>query len=158
MSDFLTWRTQWQTGIDWIDGDHREIARLLNRLVAINDQAFSDPRARAANAPTSAVLSALEALIERTRRHFQKEEGFMREIGYPGFDEHRCEHVLQLAEFSELHRALEKDGGETLGPDTLEAFKRWFFNHVIAEDRGYADYYHDMIAARPAPKPSGPAP
>ena len=143
MAAFLTWLTQWQTGIDWIDDDHREIAAMLNRLVEVNGRALTqDPGL----APRG-VLSVLDALLERTRQHFQAEEAFLRTIRFPGYEGHRCEHVMQLAEFTDLRRALEQDRSACLSADTLEEFKRWFFNHVVVEDRDYVDYYVGVVAS-----------
>ncbi|WP_295443433.1 hemerythrin family protein [uncultured Thiodictyon sp.] len=137
MAAFLTWLNQWQTGIDWIDDDHREIAAILNRLVEVNGHPLTqDPEIAQCR-----VFIVLDALIERTRRHFQAEEAFLRTIRFPGYEGHRCEHAMQLAEFADLRRSLEQDGAMRLSPDTLEEFKRWFFNHVVVEDRDYVDYY-----------------
>ena len=138
MAVFLTWLTKWQTGVAWVDDDHREITGMLNRIVEANGRAPpQDPETAGRE-----VLAALDALIERTRRHIQAEEDFLLEVRLPGYHGHRCEHALQLAEFTDLRRTLEQDGAPGLNPETLQAFKRWFFNHVIVEDRDYADYYH----------------
>ena len=151
MAAFLTWLIQWQTGIDWIDDDHREIAAMLNRLVEVNGHPLiQDP-----DIAQCRVFVVLDALIERTRRHFQAEEAFLRSIRFPGYDGHRCEHSMQLAEFADLRRSLEQDGATRLSPDTLDEFKRWFFNHVVVEDRDYVDYYIGEVApAATAPYPA----
>lgn len=142
MAAFLTWLTQWQTGIDWIDEDHRELAAMLNRLVEVNRHAATqDP-----NTVGGEVFTVLDALIERTRRHFQVEDAFLREIRFPGYDGHCCEHIMQLAEFADLRRTLGDAGNACLSEETLDGFKRWFFDHVIVADRGFADYYGELVA------------
>ena len=151
MAVFLTWLVQWQTGIDWIDDDHREIAAMLNRLVEVNGHAVT----REQDIARCQIFKVLDALIERTRRHFQAEEAFLRTIHFPGYEGHRCEHAMQLAEFADLRRSLELDGTSRLSSDTLEEFKRWFFNHVVVEDRDYVDYYVGEVAtAASAPYPA----
>jgi hemerythrin len=140
MTDFLTWREEWDHGIDWVDRDHREMVQRLNRLAAActclpDEPDRPDPRCR------DQVLAALDALIEHNRRHFQSEEAFLRQIAYPGYEEHRREHVMQMAEFLDLRRDLVDDFSRHLRPATLEEFKHWFFNHVISEDRLYAEFY-----------------
>lgn len=145
LSDLLSWRDDWCTGIDWVDTDHREMAVRLNRL--------ADACCRHSNEPSdqpgrSLVLERLDALIAHNRIHFKAEETFLREIAYPGYEEHRREHQMQLAEFMQLRRALSDAPEGTLEAETLEDFKRWFFDHVIAEDRAYADYYRTASARR----------
>ncbi len=150
MAAFLTWLTKWQTGVTWVDADHREITAMLNRIVDVNRLALTQDPATAGRE----VLAVLDALIECTRRHISAEDAFLQEVRLPGYDAHRCEHALQLAEFTDLRRALEQDGAPGLNPETLQAFKRWFFNHVIVEDRDYAEYRDDeTVAVATAPSP-----
>jgi hemerythrin-like metal-binding protein len=150
MTDLLTWRHEWQTGIDWVDRDHHAIADLLNCLAERCARDASLPASAVPRADRAGVLGCLDDLIERARAHFVAEEGFLEDIGYPGLLDHRREHVMQLAEFSELRRGLEHDPTRTLGTEAIQAFKRWFFNHVIAEDRHYAEFYRSL-APRPPP-------
>jgi len=140
MADFLSWRDGWKTEIEWVDKDHEEMVRRLNRLAEACDCGTRKTPCK------ERVLEALDALIEHNRRHFEEEEAFLRQIAYPGYDSHRREHVMQMAEFLDLRRDLERNLTENLGPQTLDDFKRWFFNHVIAEDRVYADFYHAQRA------------
>lgn len=145
MADFLSWRDDWKTDIAWVDEDHLEMVKRLNRLADACDWGSGD-RGSPSTPYKERVLDALDALIEHNRRHFQAEEAFLREIAYPGYESHRREHVMQLAEFLDLRRDLERDLAQNLGPHTLDDFKRWFFNHVIAEDHVYADFYHAQLA------------
>ena len=151
MADFLIWRDEWRTGIDWIDADHRQIAELLNQLVEVNACAARVPYPRCPDAAKDECLATLDALIERTRRHFQAEEAYLREICFPGYGDHCREHGLQIAEFTDMRRTLGQDGSPVLGPDILDEFKRWFFNHVMSEDRAYVDYHHQVAGRSPPP-------
>ena len=141
MAEFLTWREDWAHGIDWVDRDHQEMVRRLNLLAETCDCLPDDPT-RVDPRCAERLLGALDALIEHNRRHFQAEEAFLRQIGFPGYEEHRREHVMQMAEFMDLRRDLAADPPLPLGTEILDEFKHWFFNHVLAEDRVYAAYYH----------------
>jgi hemerythrin len=145
MSDFLTWRDEWRTGIDWIDADHRAIAELLNQLVAMNDCAARASLAPDPDAAKGVCLATLDALIEQARRHYQAEETFLREICFPGYSAHRHEHILQLAEFTDLRRSLEQDASPFIDPEVVQDFKLWFFNHVMSEDRDYVNYFQGQM-------------
>ena len=121
------------------------IAQLLNQFVEINAHAARDSNPQCLDDAKEACLATLDALIEHTRRHFLAEEAFLRDICFPGYAAHRGEHVLQIAEFTDLRRALAHDDGPVVGSDLLQECKRWFFNHVMSEDRDYVDYYHQEL-------------
>lgn len=142
MTELLSWREDWCIGIDWVDDDHREMAERLNRLAdAVHRAALEPERGGEAGADGSLVLQRLDELIEHIRRHFGAEEAFLRKIAYPGYEAHRREHRIELAELVDLRRSLETEGAAGLDPEILGDVKRWYFNHVIAEDRVYAQYY-----------------
>lgn len=144
---FLTWRDGWKTGIVWVDRDHQDIARLINRLAdacagELSGPDEDDPAPRSTPATR---IGALDDLIDRMREHFDAEEKLLRAIDYPSLQAHSCEHAMQLAELSEVRRDLLKDG--SLCPETLQGIKRWFLEHAIAEDSHYASFYHRRLAA-----------
>ena len=94
-------------------------------------------------------------MVEHLRAHFAREESFLQSIDYPFFDEHRGEHALEMAELAELRRELLNRPSRRLDQESIAGIKRWFFNHVIAEDHRYAEYY--LARARPNREGSGNA-
>lgn len=142
MTDFLMWRDSWLLGIEEIDADHQEMVRLTNRLVELRVPVGESAAQAPVGEPSlEALKRRLEELIDKVRTHFDREERFLRAIGYPGYAEHRREHLMQMAEFTDLRRCLERDGSQCMDLQTLQSIKDWFFNHVIAEDRVYAEYF-----------------
>jgi len=134
MSEPLIWRDAWELGITLLDEQHREMVRLLNAL-------FDDRGPRP-------VTERLDALIAHLRRHFHAEDVFLCAIGFPDRDEHIREHMMELAELVGLRRALSRTGAEGLDLADEQAIRHWFFNHVIAEDRRYGDFYRDVVCGR----------
>ncbi len=157
-SDFLTWRDAWDTGIGWVDGDHRAIARQINRLA----RACGEPTVGAAceaipsDAPAP-VLAALDELIDRARKHFMSEQALLRAIDYPALHEQSSSHVLQLAELTQMRRLLFSTGPR-LDVESLREIKHWFLEHVIADDPRYATFYHHRADAPAACPLSGSDP
>lgn len=144
----LTWRDDWLLGIDHVDSDHREMVRLFNRLLEAAGRQDRPPDTPAeGDAPS--ILECLGALIEHLRGHFAVEEAFLRSIGYPGISEHKCEHALHLAELSDLRRRAELAPVPRIDQESLTSMKEWLFDH-IDEDRGFALYYFQQVAAAPA--------
>lgn len=134
MPDFLVWQDAWLIGIDHLDADHRELVRLLNALVV-------GPQDTAGGDAGDGVLTGMDMLIAHMRRHFAAEEAFLQDIDYPLFEAHIREHTIEMAEFVDIRRALENSGAAALDPAVLQNIKTWFFNHVIAEDHKFAEYY-----------------
>ena len=145
MPDFLVWQDAWLMGIDHLDADHQELVRLLNLLSERSHDRVGD-------AYDVSVLKAMERLIAHMRRHFDAEERFLQEIEYPLFESHKREHTIEMAEFVDIYRALENSGAAALDLAVLQNIKTWFFNHVIAEDHKFAEYYFREYRPRVAGK------
>ena len=141
MTSLLIWREEWLLGIETLDADHQEMVRLMNLLFCRN----APERGGDAEHATPPVLDRLDAVIEHVRVHFGREESFLQSIDYPHYEEHRTEHSLQMAEFIQIRRELEESGAPCIDAETAEGIKRWFFNHAIAEDQRFADYYYEQL-------------
>ena len=153
MTAFLTWRDDLLMGIDVLDADHQQMVMLLNLLVAAgkpppDPPALDDNPASTSQTPAVAALGHLDALIAHVRVHFEREEAFLRAIGYPDYVEHKREHAMQMAEFVDLRRRLADETTCYIDPDTVQGIRNWFFNHVIAEDREYAAYFFKVCGGR----------
>lgn len=131
MAEGLIWSDSWLLGIAMLDDDHRQMVRLINRLL--------DP------AEKTTTTARLDDLITSLRRHFQVEETFLEAIQYPGRAQHRREHRLQLAEFIDLNRKLSTRADGLLVESSFLEIKDWFCNHVVGEDRNVADFYHNVV-------------
>ena len=129
MGDYLVWHDNWLIGIDELDADHKEIVRLINQL--------ADPSEK------SPVLQRLENLAAHMREHFEREERFLDRIHYPERTAHANEHIMEMAEFTLLKRDLAASGGAAMDDASLEGIKTWFFNHAVAQDRLFAEYFRN---------------
>ena len=134
MSDYLVWQDKWLIGIDELDADHKEIVRLINRLADPSDE--------------SSVLQRLENLAAQLKAHFKREERFLDHIHFPDRTAHANEHTLELAEFTLMKRELKESGDVAMDKANLEAIKTWFFNHAVAQDQLFAEYYRNDYRER----------
>jgi hemerythrin len=153
MTAFLTWRDDLLMGIDVLDADHQQMVVLLNLLVAAGEPpsdspALDDNPESSSQKAAVAALEHLDALIAHVRDHFEREEAFLRAIRYPGYVDHKREHTMQMAEFVDLRRHLADDTTVGIDAETVQGFRHWFFNHVIAEDREYAAHFFEACGGR----------
>jgi hemerythrin len=131
---FLFWRDDWQLGLDCLDDQHMELAKILNKL-----HSFIVVEGKQNHEGMKQLSQHLKSLVNITRRHFKAEEALMRTHEYPGLTEHHREHVLLLAELHECIRDI-KTGSKPFTLETLTALKHWQINHTLYSDKMFADY------------------
>ena len=146
MAKILTWRDEWTLGINTLDDDHRKIVDLLlevARRFREDAECLKEPReARDVAGDNGETLyTALGRFGDFTRQHFQREEEFIRTIDYPGLSDHYSEHLLLMAELTNMVRELQERGAAHLGSEDLETLKQWVVAHILGADRKFADYY-----------------
>ncbi|MCU0833543.1 MAG: hemerythrin domain-containing protein [Chromatiaceae bacterium] len=145
----LVWRDAWLLGIEPLDADHRKMVALLNAVLC-DAGAESGEIAAHRETQTTPIGERMQALIDHLRDHFVREETFLEAIEYPGFEQHKGEHALEMAELVDVARSHAERGAPCVGVEAADGIKRWFFDHVIAEDRRFARYYHERLGAREA--------
>ncbi|MCG6862987.1 MAG: hemerythrin domain-containing protein [Chromatiaceae bacterium] len=151
MAKILTWRDEWTLGIDTLDDDHREIVDLLldiaRRFGEAPEHSEGSPESTDTNnAADDSLYDALNHFGAFARRHFQREEEFIRTIEYPGLPDHRSEHALLMAEFTDLVRDLRERGVTRLAVQDLDTLKQWVVAHILGADRKFADHYFQICS------------
>lgn len=113
----LHWKTDYETGVDEIDLQHRFFLGLINRLHAeLNVATDADYRA-----------SLFQELSNYARFHFISEENLMMKFGYPKLEAHQAMHRQLIDELS--WRAQERNH-EAM----FDFLVRWFVAHTVEED------------------------
>jgi diguanylate cyclase (GGDEF)-like protein/PAS domain S-box-containing protein/hemerythrin-like metal-binding protein len=113
-------------GIFEIDEQHRNLARLLNKL----NSAWR-------HGPSPSVLMELfENLIKATAEHFEAEGRYMAQYGYAELRAHEKEHARLLDEAMRLRERI-REGGELLA---LQTIKDWLLNHIAYSDKPLGKY------------------
>lgn len=123
------WKESFRTGIDHIDTQHRQFFYLLNELGQAIEQRreddFLDP-----------LLRELDRYI---RVHFSDEEKLMEGIGFPEIARQRSEHAYFASQLG-LLQARHRNGDARIGASALEFMRDWFMNHIITEDKQFAEF------------------
>lgn len=155
MTKILTWRDEWTLHIDTLDDDHRAMVDLLlevaHRFSAEPER--SDGSQESTNAGRNSdedLYAALDRFGAFVRQHFRREEEFIRTIDYPGLADHRSEHVLLMAELTDLVRELREQGVTHLAQQDLLTFKQWVVAHILGADRRFADHYFQICGEAPS--------
>lgn len=125
----IAWQDSFALGLPEIDDQHKALFSLMNRLWS----------ALVLKAGAEELLEIIGELEHYTISHFAAEETFMRVTRYPRFLEHKQAHDKFVERL-----ALEKSnlaGGKVIGIALLHFLKDWLVNHILIQDKAYAEEY-----------------
>jgi len=124
------WSDELNTGVPEMDAQHRKLVEILNRFYDAVEKGERE----------EAIGELLKGAEEYTVFHFESEERFMEEIGFPELEAHRRAHQNLV---NEVRSAKEKYAqGDTKAARSLAAFLlSWLYTHIAKTDRKYGDYY-----------------
>jgi len=136
---FVEWEARYLLGVDQFDIHHKHLVDLLNEAYDIF----------VANEENEAELRRiLEELADYSNYHFNLEENWMNQVGYPKHKDHVLEHkrfVYKLYEFNKQF----KDDKANLTLEIVSFLRRWLLDHILNCDAEYGRF----IRKRPAPNP-----
>lgn len=121
MGEFV-WSAKYSIGNAEIDAEHQRLIELANDVASL----------AANNEQLTRIKHDIVALYDYVKTHFQHEEKYMLELGYPQYEEHKKLHEGIIAEMNTIM----KHSGNL---DVLVyKFKRlmnaWVLEHILHED------------------------
>ncbi|HMW04793.1 MAG TPA: bacteriohemerythrin [Leptospiraceae bacterium] len=126
----LQWDSSFETGVNSIDSQHKELLNILNNL-------FTSVHM---NHSTDKLAEILLGLVDYTVYHFNHEEELMRDCDYPQFAKHKEEHE----NLKKAVLAFKKDfeaGTATISFELLDFLRRWLINHILYSDKKLGEFY-----------------
>lgn len=125
-----SWSEKYETGIKAIDRDHmalfEEIKNLSVALLKQESPAHIDQ-----------AIDCLEAYV---REHFEREESFMKQAGYPSTEAHMRTHRSMQRKVKWL-RHIHRAGEDDIDPVKLTKFlSDWLSEHILKTDMDYVPY------------------
>ena len=123
------WKPEFDTGIETVDQQHRQLVNLVNRLgtVVFDGNNFE-----------SAIIPILTELAEYASTHFSDEESLMEDCGVDR--RHIVHHQLQHSQFiDEVEKFFDLSATQQDPVETLRNFlSSWLVNHILEEDQSMA--------------------
>jgi hemerythrin len=120
----LKWTKDLNTGIDVIDGQHRQIVEYINKMddarITRND---------------IVIRKVIQDTVEYTISHFGFEESLIEEAGYEFIRPHKKVHELFIKRVSEYKERFEN--GEDVADELHGLLSRWLFSHIRNDDAAY---------------------
>jgi hemerythrin-like metal-binding protein len=130
MVGYVTWTDAYSVGDSSLDAEHKQI------LVNV-DQLFLPMQGRR---PGLAAERLIDALVEKTRTHFEHEEERLREVAYAAAPAHKLMHDEMMQWLVESRSRL-----MSLSPaDVLRFLRDWWLEHIQVEDKKFAAYLDEV--------------
>lgn len=124
------WDEEYSVGIQAIDTQHKEIFKLLNKLLEAMKQGQ-------AGHVTNEIILELEKYAVL---HFQKEEFFFHRFSFSGAEEHIREHQMFIQKVISLKADL-KSGKIIMSFELLNFLKEWIDHHILKVDKEYSECF-----------------
>ncbi len=134
------WSARLVLGIPIIDGQHQNLLSHLEALV----------RALRSGHPVPALRRCLDFIEQYTQEHFQTEERYLAQRGYPGLAEHQELHRSFRLAMGKARRFVEVHPGSDQSVKLVRSLLiHWYVEHVLGADQGYAAHYRNQASAEP---------
>lgn len=131
----MIWKEEYKIGVPLIDEQHEE---LFSRVTTFVETIRSD---RLWNEKVKRVNDTLEFMKDYVVTHFQDEEAYQKEIGYPEAEQHRKIHQDMVSYIEMISRQNEINGSKEI---VMQQFAgrivTWLVNHVVGEDQKIAEF------------------
>ncbi|MBF0163090.1 MAG: bacteriohemerythrin [Magnetococcales bacterium] len=153
-TNLIVWTPDMSVGDRMLDFDHRNLIALLNQVYKAIQQ-------------RDVILFNLvqQELFNYTMGHFNREEAYLRELGYPMLDRHIKVHQALTRKVRDMrHRFLTEvnlNSQQQLGDELLELLSGWLREHILEEDLKYYRFVQEQAglskseAAVETPSPGG---
>lgn len=132
----VEWRTEWDTGNQQVDQEHRHLLSLANALLECSVSMPED----------GLVERLLDELLDHVTRHFAEEERILASVRYPHLAEHATLHRKLETEARELRTRLR--GGKAEADSFFQfLISRVVVGHMLTADARLAAYTRSAVKA-----------
>lgn len=127
----ILWTDDLATGVAMIDSQHQELFIRIGNLL----DACSEGKGR------FEVEKTIKFLEDYVITHFKTEETHMINAAYPGYGDHKKQHIEFMENFEKLKEQLKTSGpGLTIVITTNHLVVDWLKNHIRKVDKALGEY------------------
>lgn len=135
-SEIVVWGSKFMTGIELIDGQHKELVNLTNEL-------YNACFAKDDELPV-VFKNAMSRMVEYVRFHFDAELKLLNAINYPEYGSHKKMHETLVKNI--LEAAKEAGEGKKFVPNNfVRTLVDWVFSHIAVYDKQYSAYVAGQV-------------
>ncbi|MCL2673584.1 MAG: bacteriohemerythrin [Alphaproteobacteria bacterium] len=126
----MLWNPLLETGIKEIDEQHKELFRQIRAMRDSKD--------------SNRVDQLLDFLGKYVITHFLTEEDMQTRSGYPLAAEHKKLHELLIETYDGMRKEYASDKSTIVFLKINKALGEWLIDHVMGQDKHFADYYKSL--------------
>mgnify|MGYP003537755097 FL=1 len=127
--DLVTWSKNYETGHPVVDGQHRNLFKLINDLNIASSKQDTN----------NMITDSIDKLSAYVATHFQTEEDLMKATSYPDYNAHKQEHN-NLKEQAEKLIKLFRLGKVDLTATISNFLSDWLKHHIQEIDKKMIDW------------------
>ena len=131
MDEFFVWEKRYETGVEFIDRQHKKLVSIINTLHSGLHSRYKDKSEEFAKAARDAV--------DYVRTHFHDEEQWMVDISYPEIERQKEQHRKFIAALLKDTKAFD-EGRIYSAFEFLKFLKDWLISHIAVEDNKFRFY------------------
>ena len=120
----MAWSSEYNTGIDVIDDQHRRILEYINAIEHVKHSHNRDE-----------MRQVIVDIIDYTQSHFTFEESLQEEANYKYRIPHKRVHDLFIKKIDMYRERFEM--GHTVEDELHEILSKWLINHIRHDDADY---------------------
>ncbi|MCL2243328.1 MAG: bacteriohemerythrin [Treponema sp.] len=133
--EIITWNNKYNTGINTIDSQHRQLISLTNDLyhacIVKNDELFTTFK------------DAMGKMVEYVNFHFNVEIKLMKAINYPNLAEHKKMHAELIEDIIQAANDF-KEGKKYVANKFVHTLVDWICSHIAFYDKQYTLFILDQ--------------
>ncbi len=126
----ITWEDSLSVGVAEIDQQHQQLISLINQLYDAMKQGKGKDVAG----------KIIDSLIDYTVVHFQTEEKYFEQFGYPETESHKQQHAAFVQQVSDFKEGFVK-GKIALSIDMMNFLSEWLQKHIKGSDQQYTQFF-----------------
>lgn len=126
MSLFV-WKPEYSVHEEKLDSHHQQLFSVLN---SVYENVMN-------NSELDGVLPKIDELSEYTKYHFLAEEQYMKEINFPGAEEHIAKHREFTHKIEALRGSYHNNDLE-VAKELIVVIGEWLLQHVLKDDMKYS--------------------
>lgn len=133
----IQWNDSFNINFREIDNQHKRLVDMINQL--------ADAMAQGKGKETLGKI--IDGMIAYTKTHFETEEKYFDEYGYPQAAEHKREHAALVRKVIDFKQGFES-GRLCLSVEVMDFLSDWLTHHIKATDKQYGPFLREkaMVA------------
>lgn len=124
----LEWKDEYLTGIDLIDGQHKTLIAISNRLYSLLKSTFAKDK-------YDDIVAILNELTDYTVFHFSAEEQLMEQIGYRRIISHKALHNEFIDKIRGVNLNKIDDDQNSYLLELTDFVLSWISSHILKTDK-----------------------